>query len=48
MISDLNSKLNDFLDGERISKENFTELKNVAELTNFNKKILYPKISLIA
>lgn len=40
MVSDLNKKLNDFLKGEKLSKEHFDDLKNVANLTDFNEKIL--------
>lgn len=40
MVSNMNKKLNDFLKGEKLSKENFDDLKNVANITNFNKKIL--------
>ncbi len=40
MVSNMNTKLNDFLKGEKLSKENFDDLKNVANITNFNEKIL--------
>lgn len=40
MISNLTQKLNDYLKNERITKENFDDLKYVANLTNFNEKIL--------
>lgn len=38
MVSNMNKKLNDFLKGEKLSKENFDDLKNVANITNFNEK----------
>lgn len=31
MISNLNSKINEFLNSEKITKENFDDLKNVPE-----------------
>lgn len=40
MISNLNRKLNDYLKGERISKIKYDDLKYIAELTNFNIRIL--------
>lgn len=40
MVSNLTQKLNDYLKNERISKENFDDLKYVANLTDFNEKIL--------
>ena len=40
MVNNLNQKLNKFLNNEKISKENFDELKYVANFTNFNEKIL--------
>lgn len=40
MVNNLNSKLNTFLSGEKISKEHFDDLKNVANYTDFNIKIL--------
>ena len=40
MVSNLTQKLNNYLKNERISKENFDDLKYVANLTNFNEKIL--------
>lgn len=40
MVNNLNYKLNAFLSGEKISKEQFDDLKNVANFTNFNVKIL--------
>lgn len=40
MVDNINKKLNDFLNNEKISKENFDDLKNVANITNFNEKIL--------
>ena len=40
MVSNMNKKLNDLLKGEKLSKENFDDLKNVANITNFNEKIL--------
>lgn len=40
MVSNINKKLNDFLKGEKISKENFDDLKNVANITNFDEKIM--------
>lgn len=40
MIRKMNSKLNEYLKGEQISKLNFDDLKYIAELTDFNTKIL--------
>lgn len=40
MISNITKKINDFINNERIPKEQFDELKYVAEITNFNEKIL--------
>ena len=40
MISNLNNKLNEFLNNEKIPKEYFDDLKNVANYTNFNKDIM--------
>lgn len=40
MVSNLNSKLNEFLKDEKISKEYFDDLKNVANYTDFDEKIL--------
>ena len=40
MVSNMNKKLNEFLNNEKISKENFDDLKNVAYYTNFDEKIL--------
>ncbi len=40
MVSNLNKRLNDYLAGEKISKENFDDLKNIANITNFNEQIL--------
>lgn len=40
MVNNLTKKLNDFLNNEKLSKENFDELKYVANLTNFDEKIL--------
>lgn len=40
MVDNLNKRLNDFLKNEKISKENFDDLKNVAKYTDFNEKIL--------
>lgn len=40
MVNNLTQKLNDYLCNERISKENFDDLKYVANITNFNVKIL--------
>ena len=40
MVSNINKKLNEFLNGEKLSKENFDDLKNVANITNFDEKIL--------
>lgn len=40
MINNLNSKLNEFLNNEKISKEYFDDLKNVANYTGFNKDIM--------
>ena len=40
MVSNLTQKLNEYLKNERISKENFDDLKYVANLTDFNEKIL--------
>ena len=40
MGSCLSKRINDFINNERISKEQFNELKYVAEITNFNEKIL--------
>ena len=36
MISNLNSKINEFLNNEKISKWNLDDLKNVAIYTEFN------------
>ena len=40
MISNMNKRLNDFLKNEKISKENFDDLKNIANITNFDEKIM--------
>ena len=40
MVSNLNNKLNEFLENEKISKEHFDDLKNVANYTEFDKNIL--------
>lgn len=40
MVSNINQKLNAFLKGEKLSKEHFDDLKNVANITDFNEKIL--------
>lgn len=40
MGNSISKKINDFINNERISKEQFDELKYVAEITNFNEKIL--------
>ena len=40
MSGNINKRLNDFLKNERISKEHFDDLKNVANITNFNEDIL--------
>lgn len=40
MVNNLTQKLNNFLNNERISKENFDDLKYVANLTDFDEKIL--------
>lgn len=40
MADNINKRLNDFLNNEKISKENFDDLKNVANFTEFNEKIL--------
>lgn len=40
MVSNLTQKLNEYLENERVSKENFDDLKYVANLTDFNEKIL--------
>ncbi|MDO5557421.1 MAG: hypothetical protein Q4G05_04180 [Clostridia bacterium] len=40
MIKNINEKLNEFLKGEKITKENFDDLKNIANFTQFNEKIL--------
>ncbi|MDO4963379.1 MAG: hypothetical protein Q4E75_04700 [bacterium] len=40
MVSNLTQKLNNYLKNERISKENFDDLKYIANLTDFNEKIL--------
>ncbi len=40
MINNLNQQLNSFLDNERLTKEEFNDLKNIAEFTSFNKNIL--------
>ena len=40
MASDINNKLNKFLHDERINKEYFDDLKNVAEITGFNENIM--------
>ena len=36
MISNLNSKINEFLNSEKIPKENFDDLKNVPENMEFS------------
>lgn len=40
MIANLNKELNAFLNEEKISKEKFDDLKNIANITNFDKKIM--------
>lgn len=40
MADNLNKRLNDFLKNEKISKENFDDLKNVANYTDFDERIL--------
>lgn len=40
MVSNMNEKLNTFLKGEKLSKEHFDDLKNIANITNFDEKIL--------
>lgn len=40
MVDNLNKRLNDFLKNEKISKENFDDLKNVANYTDFDERIL--------
>ena len=40
MVNNLTQKLNNYLKNERISKENFDDLKYVANLTDFDGKIL--------
>lgn len=40
MVKELNKKLNTLLNNRRITKEQFDDLKNVANITNFNEKIL--------
>ncbi len=40
MIGSLNQRLNIFLNNAKLSKEEFDNLKNVAEITNFNENIL--------
>ncbi len=40
MINNLNQRLNIFLNNKRLSKEKFDDLKNIAEITNFNENIL--------
>ena len=40
MVKNINKKLNDFISNEKISKENFDDLKNIANITNFDEKIL--------
>lgn len=40
MIENMNKRLNDFLKNEKLSKENFDDLKNVANFTNFDERIL--------
>ncbi len=40
MTGNLNQKLNVFLNNEKLSKEEFDDLKNVAEISNFNENIL--------
>ena len=40
MVSNITKRINDFINNERISKEQFDELKYVAEITDFNEKIL--------
>ena len=40
MVNNLNNKLNEFLKNEKISKEYFDDLKNVANYTEFDEKIL--------
>ena len=40
MVNNLTQRLNDYIKNERISKENFDELKYIANLTDFNEKIL--------
>lgn len=40
MINNLNNRLNEFLENEKISKEYFDDLKNVANYTEFDEKVL--------
>ena len=40
MVSNINKRLNEFLKEEKISKEYFDDLKNVANITEFDEKIL--------
>lgn len=40
MINNLNQRLNIFLNNKRLSKEKFDDLKNIAEISNFNENIL--------
>lgn len=40
MVDNMNKRLNNFLKNEKISKENFDDLKNIANYTDFDEKIL--------
>ena len=40
MISNLNNKINQFLNNEKVEKEYFDDLKNVANYTNFDENIM--------
>lgn len=40
MVNNLNNRINEFLNNEKISKEYFDDLKNVANFTEFNKDIM--------
>lgn len=40
MVNNLTQKLNNYLKNDKISKQNFDDLKYVANLTDFNEKIL--------
>ena len=40
MVDNMNKRLNNFLKNEKISKENFDDLKNIANYTDFDEKLL--------